>query len=154
MRARGSFRYLGDPVCVGAVWLYLTNRWILKPYGIGGDLAGHYFNDLLCLPLFLPMILYAQRLIGLRRHDGPPRAWEVLQHWLVFSIVFEKIVPRFSGHFRSTADPWDVVAYLVGGTLSLLVWATAAPTNLRASWGAVIIRVQRRRALSAPGATG
>jgi hypothetical protein len=73
------------------------------------------------------MILYAQRRIGLRRHDAPPRTWEILQHWLVFSVVFEIVIPRFPRHFRSTADPLDVVAYLVGGAVAAALWkATAA----------------------------
>jgi hypothetical protein len=120
------FGYFRDPVCTVAAWLYLTNRFVFKPYGIGGDFAHHYVNDLLCLPLFLPIILWAQRMIGLRRHDGPPRLWEVLQHWLVFSLIFEVVVPRFPDRFRSTADPLDGAAYLVGGLAGLALWTKTA----------------------------
>jgi hypothetical protein len=77
----------------------------------------------LCLPLFLPASLYLQRLCRVRRHDGPPRLWEVLQHWVVFSVVFELMIPAFPRFFRSTADPWDAVAYLAGGTAGWLVWS-------------------------------
>ena len=109
------FRYAADPVCVGAVLLYAVNRWALKPHGVGGAFTHGYLNDVLCLPLFLPPILFAQRLLRLRRHDGRPRLWEVLQHWLVFSLVFEVVLPRYPQWFRTTADPLDVVAYLAGG---------------------------------------
>jgi hypothetical protein len=76
----------------------------------------------MCLPLFLPMILYGQRLIGLRRHDGFPRWWEILQHWVIFSIVFEVILPRMPNVFRHTSDPWNVVAYLAVGILAGICW--------------------------------
>ena len=78
---------------------------------------------MICLPLFLPMILYAQRLLGLRRHDGYPRPWEIAQHWAIFSVVFEVVLPRMGNTFDTTADPWDVVAYAVGGAAAGAWWA-------------------------------
>lgn len=116
------FRYLVDPLCISALLIYPMNRWLLKPHGIGGTFASCYLNDLLCLPLFLPMILYVQRRLGLRRHDGPPRMWEILQHWAIFSIVFELILPRLPQYFRSVADGKDVLAYLAGGMAGWLFW--------------------------------
>ncbi|HEV8379101.1 MAG TPA: hypothetical protein VGP99_09640 [Tepidisphaeraceae bacterium] len=38
-----------------------------------------------------------------------------MQHWAIFSVVFEDILPRLLQYFKSVADPLDVVAYLVGG---------------------------------------
>jgi hypothetical protein len=69
------------------------------------------------------MILYAQHRIGVRRHDVSPRLWEVLQHGLVFSVVFELILPACPRWFRSTADPLDAVAYLAGGIGAWLWWS-------------------------------
>src|SRR5215211_5187572 len=109
------FRYLADPICISAMILYAANRWLLKPDGLSGTLGVWYLNDMLCLPLFLPVILGVQRRIGLRCHDGPPRMWEVLQHWAIFSVVFELILPRLPQYFKSVADPMDVVTYLIGG---------------------------------------
>src|SRR5207249_850406 len=117
-----EFRYFADPVCITALLIYPLNRWLLKPHGIGGEFAVCYLNDILCLPLFLPMILYVQRRIGLRSHDGPPRMWEILQHWAIFSILFEVILPRYPKYFRSVADPLDVVAYMAGGIAGWLCW--------------------------------
>ena len=117
---RGSFGYLADPVCIASLLIYVANRWYLKPHHIGGWFTHGYLNDVLCLPLFLPMILRAQQILGLRRRDDYPRLWEVLQHWAIFSIVFEGIIPRFPSRFDSTADTFDVLAYLAGG---LLAWA-------------------------------
>ena len=118
-----TFRYLADPVCLTSLAVYSTNRWLLKPWDLSGEFGRFYLNDVLCLPLLLPMILYAQRLVGLRHTDAFPRPWEVLQHAAVFSIVFELILPSLPNAFRSTADPYDVVAYLAGGLAALLVWS-------------------------------
>jgi len=118
------FKYLADPVCIGSVVVYLVNRIWLKPSGISGTFGSCYLNDMLCLPLFLPMILWLQRRMGLRVHDGPPRVWEVLQHWAIFSILVEVLLPRFPQYFRTVADPMDVVAYLVGGMMGWMWWRT------------------------------
>ena len=80
-----------------------------------------YLNDVLCLPLFLPIILRVQSLLGLRRYDFPPTLFEVLQNWVVFSILYEVILPRISV-FDSTGDPWDVAAYLLGGLVAFTWW--------------------------------
>lgn len=117
------FWYCFDPICIASVVIYAVNRWYLKPHHIGGLFTIGYLNDLLCLPLFLPIILGVQRVIGLRRHDGFPRLWEVLQNWIIFSILFEVIIPRFPRYFRSTADPLDAVAYLVGGIVAWGWWS-------------------------------
>jgi hypothetical protein len=117
-----AFGYLADPVCIASLLIYAVNRWYLKPHHVGGWFTHGYLNDVLCLPLFLPMILRVQRLIGVRKHDQFPSFWEMLQHWAIFSIVFEVIIPRFPNRFDSTADPFDVLAYLAGGALAWIWW--------------------------------
>jgi hypothetical protein len=115
-----SFRYLFDPLCVTAIVLFAVNRFALKPLGVAEPFVFGYVNDLLCLPIFLPISLGLQRLMRVRRHDDPPRLWETLQHAAIFSVVFEVVLPRFPAYFVSRADPLDVVAYFVGG---LFAWA-------------------------------
>jgi hypothetical protein len=129
MHPTRPFRYLADPACIGSLLLYAANRWLLKPHHIGGPIAHDYLNDLLCLPLFLPMILRVQRLVGLRHHDAPPRLWEILQHAIVFSIIFEVVLPKYPQYFHTTADPLDAVAYFAGGlaVATLLWWRDPAP---------------------------
>jgi len=102
------------------VLLYGTNRWVLKSH-VGGWFIHDYLNDVLCLPLFLPIILKVQAALGIRRHDGVPTALEVLHNWIVFSVVFELVLPRLS-MFASTADPWDSLAYLLGGFAAYAYW--------------------------------
>src|SRR4051812_42789120 len=106
---RTPFRYALDPVSILAGILYLVGRFGLRPHHLGGAFVRDYLNDVLCLPLFLPLILYIQRRLRLRMHDELPRLWEVLQSWVVFSIVFELILPRCAPYFRSTSDSLDVV---------------------------------------------
>lgn len=101
--------------------LYCLGRWVLRPHHIGGWMVHDYLNDLLCLPLFLPVILGLQARLGIRRHHRPPTMLEILHNWLIFSIVFELVLPRLS-LFNSVADPWDCVAYLAGGIAAWLVW--------------------------------
>jgi hypothetical protein len=115
------FHYLADPVCLSAAVAYCANRWLLKPGGCAGALCHSYLNDLLCLPLFLPLILCIQAKLGIRRHDGPPAFLEVLHNWIVFSVLYELVLPRMPG-FYTVADPWDVLAYLAGGAAAYLVW--------------------------------
>ena len=117
------FSYAADPACFACLLLYPLNRFVLKPHHLGGWFVHDYLNDVICLPLFLPMILWVQRRIGLRRHDRYPRPWEIAQHWAIFSVVFEVVLPRYPRVFRTTADPWDVVAYAVGGTIAGVWWA-------------------------------
>src|SRR6185436_6743501 len=87
-----------------------------------------------CLPLFLPVILGLQRRVGLRNHDGPPRLWEVLQHWGIFSILVEVILPRFPQYFRTTGDAWDTVAYLLGGLAAWMWWSGETDRSIRLSF--------------------
>lgn len=125
------FRYAADPVCVVSVILYAINRYLLKPHHIGGWFTHGYFNDVLCLPLFVPLILLAQRMVLVRRHDGYPRWWEILQHFVIFSIVFQVVLPRFPGAFTSAGDPYDMLAYLMGGILAGAYWAIAERGSVR-----------------------
>jgi hypothetical protein len=50
--------------------------------------------------------------------DGYPRWWEILRHWVIFSVLFELILPMMPRAFAHTQDPWDVVAYLAGGVIA------------------------------------
>jgi hypothetical protein len=77
----------------------------------------------LCLPLFTPIILYIQRHLGVRQHDRFPRVWEIAQHGVIFTIVFQVITPRFPRVFTSAGDPYDIIAYFAGGVIAGLIWA-------------------------------
>jgi hypothetical protein len=102
-----------------ACLLYAVNRWGLKPRVHSPFLHG-YFNDLLLIPCALPPLLLIQRWLGLRRHDRAPTPGEIALNLLVWSVLFEIIGPHLTR--KATGDPWDVVAYIVGGVLAGLWW--------------------------------
>jgi len=129
------FRYLADPACITSLILYTLNRYLVKPHHIGGWFTHGYFNDVLCLPLFVPMILYAQHLIGLRRHARYPRIWEIFQIWASFVIVFQIVIPRFPKTFTTAGDPRDILAYLTGGIIAEFYWSRAARGKSKGSGG-------------------
>jgi hypothetical protein len=124
------FRYLADPACIISLVLYTINRYVLKPDHIGGSFTHGYLNDVLCLPLFVPMILYAQHLIGLRKHAEFPRIWEIFQNWAAFTLVFQVVIPRYPKTYIAAGDPYDILAYLSGGIIAGCYWFLAA-RNIR-----------------------
>ena len=116
---RRPFRYLADPLCYSSLLLYCLNRWLLKPRFKSPFLHNH-FNDLLLLPAALPVVLWIQRLLGLRAHDDSPTWEEMLFHWAIWSIVCEGVGPFWLK--RGTADVWDVASYAVGGVAACVWW--------------------------------
>ena len=113
------FRYLGDTLFLTAVLGYGLNRWTFKPLVSSSFLRGH-FNDLLLIPAALPVVLWIQRITGLRSDDGMPSWSEIGLHLVVWSVICEFIGP-FWLH-RGTADLWDVAAYVAGGLAAGMWW--------------------------------
>ena len=117
------FRYLLDPLFLACLVLYVVNRWALKPVSSHWLLHG-YLNDLICIPFWVPIMLFALRALGLRRDDAIPRASEVLIPLIIWSVAFELILPRV-GPFREFAvsDPADIFCYTVGACAASLFWS-------------------------------
>ena len=116
------FRYLRDPlfrICVAA---YFLNRLVLKPL-LPDSFCHTHLNDLLCIPFWLPIMLWVMRQLRLRPDDAPPQAHEILVPLLLWSVVFELLLPA-TPMFRdlSFADPWDVVAYVCGALVAAIWW--------------------------------
>lgn len=111
------FAYLRDRVFLAACVLYAANRWLLKPLAPHGFL-GWWFADLLLIPCAAPVLLWIERRVGLRSHDRPPTAAEIVWLLALWSFLFEVVAPRFLPH--ATGDWRDVVAYAAGG---LVAWA-------------------------------
>jgi hypothetical protein len=107
------------------VAVYLAYRfWLRRTWVMEIPFFPDHFNDVVCLPIFLPPLLWVQREVGLRRGDGWPRGWEILFHLAVWSVCFEGIAPRLTAVYRTTADWGDVAAYAVGGLGAGLVWGS------------------------------
>ena len=108
-----------DPLFLLSSSLYALNRWGLKPRLHNAFLHDH-FNDLLLIPCALPPLLLIQRWLRLRQDDQVPKVGEIALYLLVWSILFEVIGPRIMPW--TVGDPWDVMAYVVGGVLAGLWW--------------------------------
>jgi len=114
-----SFRYLGDRLFLVTCSLYALNRWLLKPRVRSAFLHDH-FNDVLLIPCALPPLLLLHRWLRFRSHDLLPTPGEIALNLVVWSILFEVIGPHIMPW--TVGDPWDVVAYVVGGILAGLWW--------------------------------
>jgi len=113
------FGYFSDRLFLLGCSLYAINRWGLKPR-IHSPFLHDHFNDLLLIPCALPLLLWLHRRLNLRSHDQPPSLTEISLHLAVWSVLFEVIGPHIMPH--STGDPWDVIAYVVGGLCAGLWW--------------------------------
>jgi hypothetical protein len=121
------FGYWRDPLFVSSCVLYAANRWVVKPHVHSLFIRGQ-FNDCLLIPCALPLVLWLQRWLGLRRHDEFPAAGEILFHLTVWSVLCEVIGPHL---MRVTGDVWDVVAYGAGAVAAWLWWRWQATVSVR-----------------------
>ena len=116
------FRYLRDPLFLTCVLGYFVNRLVLKRIWADGFVHEH-INDLICLPFWVPVMLWAERRVGLRRHDGPPEAVELIVPLVVWSWVFEIVLPRTELFGRyCVADHRDVLYYAAGAFGAAVFW--------------------------------
>jgi hypothetical protein len=126
------FLYLRDPLFLACLILYFVNRWILKAIWSGGFVHDH-LNDLICIPFWVPIMLWGQRRLGLRESNGPPLAMEILLPLFIWSWIFEFMLPRsrLFGDYAS-ADYRDILYYSLGSALSAIFWSwwyRAPPTT-------------------------
>ena len=113
-----QFGYWRDPLFLLCGGLYALNRWALKP-NLPSDFLHGQFNDMLLIPCALPLVLWLQRQLGLRKHDLPPTMREIGFHLVVWSLLFELVGPCF---LPVTGDPFDVLVYFVGGVFAAVWW--------------------------------
>lgn len=121
------FRYLRDWLFLACVAAYFVNRLVLKRVWASGFVHNH-FNDMICIPFWVPIMLWMERRAGLRRHDGPPDAVEIVIPLVVWSWTFEVLLPG-TGWLGPTfaADHRDVLWYAIGALGAAFWW--------RASYG-------------------
>ncbi|NIM06309.1 MAG: hypothetical protein GTO55_07980 [Armatimonadetes bacterium] len=117
-----KFPYLRDPLFIGCLILYFVNRWLIKPL-VAGGFFHDYLNDLICIPFWVPIMVFALRRLGLRSDDGPPRADEILIPLLMWSAIFELFLPR-TRYFEGLAisDYVDVLWYAIGALVASVFW--------------------------------
>jgi ubiquinone/menaquinone biosynthesis C-methylase UbiE len=115
------FGYLFDPLFLISCALYAINRLWIKPH-THIAFFHNWFDDSLLIPCALPLVLLAQRWLGLRERDTAPTFGEVAAHVVGWSILFELIGPYI---MPTTGDPWDAFAYACGGAVAYFWWKIA-----------------------------
>ena len=116
------YGYLLDPVFVTAFSLYWINRFVIKPFTDSG-FAHDHFNDFLCVPFLVPIVVFVARSCKLRTHDRPPEVHEILLPLLVWSVMFELILPASPFWSRwAVGDPIDILWYCIGALVASLFW--------------------------------
>jgi hypothetical protein len=116
------FRYLRDPLFLFCLALYVANRYVFKRIWDDGFVHAH-LNDLICMPLWVPIMLFVQRQLGLREDDAPPRAGEIVIPLVLWSWIFEVILPHTDlMRQHCIADPWDIVYYTLGALIAVIFW--------------------------------
>ena len=116
------FAYLRDPLFLVCFAAYVLHR-PLASQGLSTPWLRGYLNDLVCLPFWVPIMLWVQRTLRLRTHDDPPHASELIIPLLLWAAVFEVALPAtqtWSG--LAFPDPFDVLCYATGGLASALFW--------------------------------
>ena len=130
------FRYLCDPLFVVCIVAYFVNRWLLKRVWTDGFVHEH-FNDLICIPFWVPIMLFLEKKTGWRKIDAIPQLHEILIPLVIWSWVFEIVLPN-TETFRSwcVSDHEDVLFYTVGAFAAAFFWRwnyrerhTRAPSN-------------------------
>jgi len=116
------FRYLTDPLFRLCFVLYFVNRLVIKPW-FPNTFSHSYFNDLICLPFWVPIMLTIMRKTGIRRIDIPPTGMELIIPLLLWSWTFELFLPQLSffAH-RTTSDYHDILFYTAGAALAAIAW--------------------------------
>lgn len=117
-----GFRYLRDPLFLVSVVLYVVNRFVFKPLWPDGFFHDH-LNDVLCIPFWVPVMVWIERHLSLRTHDGPPEVAEVVVPLLLWSWLFEIVLPRteWFGPY-CVADHLDVLSYAAGALAAMTFW--------------------------------
>lgn len=123
------FGYLQDRLFIFSLSVYAVNRLAILPH-LGGFFRSHlpwawpfmhsHLDDLLLMPTALPVVLWLQRMGGLRSHDQPPSWREMFFHAAIWSVMCKVVGPVFFG--IGVADPWDVLFFFAGGMAACFWW--------------------------------
>lgn len=123
------FGYPRDPLCGLSLAAYATNHLLVVPHLPGlvqarvpwaWPFLHSHFDDLLLIPAALPVVLWLQRLLGLRTHDRTPTWTEMLAHLAIWSVICKGAGPLCL--HVGAADPWDILFFAAGGGGAMIWW--------------------------------
>lgn len=117
-----QFKYLRDPLFFLCVALYIANRICFRQC-LPVEFLRSHLNDVICIPLWVPIMLYLMRICRLRMDDAPPSPGEILIPLVLWSIIFEIWLPS-TCLFRGIAfaDHLDVLSYTCGALAAGCFW--------------------------------
>jgi len=114
-------KYLLDPLFLFSLTIYAMNKFLFLKYDLWNyKFCTDYLNDLLLVPVVIPIVLFFPKVLKLRDFYSPPTFLEIIVPLAIWSIAFELVGPFFFG--KGTSDPSDVLAYCLGGLISWLIW--------------------------------
>ncbi len=121
------FRCLRDPLFLFCVVFYFINRLVLKPHIHGGvirALIHGYVNDLICLPFWVPIMVWMMHKTGLRPGTEVPQATEILVPLLLWSWFFKLALPNIgAAPHLAVSDSKDILCYTLGALFAALFWS-------------------------------
>ena len=94
-----------------------TNTWPANTF------SQCYLNDLICIPFWVPIMLYGLRRLPLSANDAPPQSYEILIPLIVWSFCLSigcRTPLCFGG--EPFSDHVDIMCYTLGGLGSALLW--------------------------------
>jgi hypothetical protein len=116
------FHYLRDPLFLFCVALYFVNRFVFKRIWPTGFVHEH-LNDLICIPFWVPIMLFIQRRVGWREGDYSPQRGEIVIPLILWSCIFEIMLPQTDWFGElCVADHLDVVYYALGALIAAAFW--------------------------------
>ena len=116
------FLYLRDPLFLFCLATYFVNRFVFKAIWKDGFVHEH-LNDLICIPFWLPIMLWVQRRLGLRDSNSNPSAGELIIPLIIWSWTFEILLPHAANlGDRFVADHLDILSYASGALIAGLLW--------------------------------
>jgi hypothetical protein len=116
------FLYLRDPLFLFCVAVYFVNRFVFKCIWPTGFVHEH-MNDLICIPFWVPIMLFIQRRVGWRNGDYSPQPGEIIIPLILWSWIFEIVLPQTDWFGElCVADHLDVLYYALGALIAAVFW--------------------------------
>lgn len=123
------YHHLRDPLFLACVGLYFFNRFLLKPL-VPHGFHVNQLNDLICIPFWVPIMLYTEHKLGLREASAGPQWYEILLPLVLWSLIFELLLPQVPAfHKLATTDCNDIVCYAVGALVAAVFWRWRYPKD-------------------------
>jgi len=120
-----AYRPLRDPLFLVACVTYCVGRWVLRD-AFPGSFASAHLNDLLCIPIWTPLMIAGLQRVGWRPHGDPPTLLEVALPLVALATTFEIVLPNTPWFATfSYADVNDVTWYAFGSLIAAAWWRVA-----------------------------